>query len=141
MRSTRLVTAAYIVTFVAASDPKALTTETIAKAVQVHPSRVRSLIAALVRADILCAARGARGGVTLQRPADAINLLQVLDALGDETLLAMDIPDPFSRWADHCHVHPTLTSLFGRFEQQMRAELEQITVSMLHANSPILHGF
>lgn len=136
MRSTRLVTAAYIVTFVSARSPRAPTTDKIAEAVQAHPSRVRGLVAALVRAGILVAARGSRGGITLQRPAELITLRDVLQAVGDDALLSPDIPDPFSRWAGHCNVHPTLMALFGRFESQMRDELAMISVAMLHAPTP-----
>jgi Rrf2 family protein len=137
MRSTRLVTAAYIITYVAANDPEKLTTDKIADVVQVHPSRARTLIADLVKAGLLSASRGPQGGVTLARQPASITLRDVLDAVGDERLLAPEIPDPFSRWAGHCLVHPTLSRLYAKFETQMQDELRGITIADLYETSKV----
>ena len=59
-QSTRLITASYILSFVAANAPQKLRTETIAKWVKTHPTRVRSLVSLMVKANILKSWRGPR---------------------------------------------------------------------------------
>ncbi|WP_134062590.1 Rrf2 family transcriptional regulator, partial [Pseudomonas sp. JV241A] len=76
-QSTRLITASYILSFVAANAPQKLRTETIAKWVKTHPTRVRSLVSLMVKANILKSWRGAHGGLTLARPASEITLREV----------------------------------------------------------------
>lgn len=132
MRSNKLVTSAFIVTFIAAQRPRRLTTGKIAAAVQEHPSRVRRLVALLADAGILETTRGALGGVGLARPAREITLLDVFNAVGSEQLIAMEIPDPFARWGGYCLVHPVLSRLFLSIEGDIREQLNTITISELY---------
>lgn len=53
----------------------------IAEETGMSPTYLSKVTGHLVRADILRAHRGARGGVTLSRPAGKIRLLEVVEAL------------------------------------------------------------
>lgn len=132
MRSIRFVTACYIVSFVAYHDGEQLSTPTIARWVNTNPSRVRQIVARLVRAGLLRSRRGGKGGVELARPAGSISLLDVFDALGDEDMQPFAVEDPFSQWKDVCRVHDTLTGLRDDLEAQMRARLAATRVSALY---------
>jgi Rrf2 family protein len=132
-RSTRLITASYILSFVAANSPKRLRTETIAKWVQTHPTRIRHLVSQLVKADILISYRGKHGGLTLGRSPNQITLKDVYDAVQDSPLITERIDDPFSGWDEHCKVFSVFTALFENLESNIRTDLERITLDMLFA--------
>jgi Rrf2 family protein len=129
--SSKLATATYILSYVAVKAPTLVTTATIAKVVKEHPTRVRQLVAALARARLLRSVRGARGGVTLGRPAETISLRDIYEAVEDQSLLTLTLKDPFSAWADRCHVHPTLTKLYRDFEERMLVQLSDYRLSQM----------
>ena len=129
--STKLATATYILSYVAVKAPALVTTATIAKAVKEHPARIRQIVAALVRAKLLRSVRGARGGVTLGRPAETISLRDICEAVEDQGLLTLTLKDPFSAWADKCHVHPTLSKLYRDFEERMLVSLSDYRLSQM----------
>ncbi|OLS62666.1 RrF2 family transcriptional regulator [Pseudomonas putida] len=130
-QSTRLITASYILSFVAANAPHKLRTETIAKWVKVHPTRVRGLVSQMVKANILTSYRGAQGGVTLARAPQLITLREVYDAVQESSLIAEKIDNPFAGHEDHCKVYEVFTRLFAMLEQNMRLDLGTITADQL----------
>jgi Rrf2 family protein len=130
-QSTRLITACDILSFVAAYAPQKLRTETIAKWVKTHPTRVRNLVSQMVKADILKSYRGAKGGLTLARPANEITLREVYDAVQESSLIAEKIDNPFSGMEDHCKVFEVFTRLFAMLENNMRLDLGSITADQL----------
>jgi Rrf2 family protein len=130
-RSTRLITASYILSFVAANAPKRLCTDTIAKWVKTHPTRVRHLVSQLVKAGILKSYRGASGGLALARQPSEITLKHVYDAVQDSPLIAEGIDNPFSGWQDHCKVHGVFNELFADLEDKIRAELALVTLDQM----------
>lgn len=130
-KSTRLITASYILAFVAANAPKKLRTETLAKWVQIHPTRVRNLVSQLVKADILISYRGASGGLTLARSSEEISLRDVYDAVQDAPLITESLDNPFEGFEDHCKVHSVFTSLFNSLDANIREQLAQIPLSSM----------
>jgi Rrf2 family protein len=130
-RSTRLITASYILSFIAANAPAHLRTDTIAKWVKTHPTRVRNLASQLVKAGILKSCRGAAGGMTLARNPNEITLRDVYDAVQDSPLIAEGIDNPFSGWEDHCKVYEVFENLFSNLEKNIRTELDQITLEQM----------
>jgi Rrf2 family protein len=56
-------------------------TSTVAKEMQIPPSFLAKIISQLSIAGLLHTSRGARGGVTLARPAKDITLLEVIEAI------------------------------------------------------------
>ena len=130
-QSTRLITASYILSFVAANAPQRLRTETIAKWVKTHPTRVRSLVSLMVKANILKSWRGAHGGLTLARPASDITLREVYDAVQESSLIAEKIDNPFSGMEEHCKAFDVFTRLFAMLEANMRLDLGTTTADQL----------
>ncbi|ROL65589.1 Rrf2 family transcriptional regulator [Pseudomonas protegens] len=130
-QSTRLITASYILSFVAANAPQKLRSDTIAKWVKIHPTRVRNLVSLMVKADILTSWRGPRGGLTLARPAAQITLRDVYDAVQESSLIAEKIDNPFSGMEEHCKVFEVFTRLFSLLESNMRLDLASITADQL----------
>ncbi|PRH46286.1 RrF2 family transcriptional regulator [Burkholderia multivorans] len=129
MKSTKFVTACYIMSFVGAHQPQMLSTATVAKWVDTHAARARQIVSLLVKAGLLESARGGSGGILLKRSADQITLLDIYDAVGDTESLFFSVENPFSAWADHCSVHDVLSGLRAKLEEQARAALAKIKLS------------
>ncbi len=73
-------TALQALTLIAASDGAPLTPRHIAEQLGASPTYMAKITGALVKAGLLHGLRGTHGGVTLARPAEAITLLEVVEA-------------------------------------------------------------
>jgi Rrf2 family protein len=138
-KSTKLVTATYIMSYVAAASPEVVTTDRIAEKVDEHPARVRQLVAALARRGLLTATRGAAGGVTLARPAAEITLRDILEAMHDASLLAFHTREPNSEWAGKSKVHPLFENLRAELDAYIHKYLAQHTLDQTY--TPIIVPF
>ena len=123
-KSTKLVTATYILSYVAACGPEVVTTDRIADEINDHPTRVRQLVSALVKHGLLAAQRGGRGGVQLAKPAEKITLRDVQEAVQDQSLLSFYVPEPVSKWAGKCNVHTLFEDLHSELNAHIRRYLE-----------------
>lgn len=138
-KSTRLLTATYILSYVAANAPEVVTTERIAEQVDEHPTRVRQIVAALVKAGLLSASRGAAGGVSLRRAASEISLRDVQEAVQDGSLLAFHLYEPKSEWAGKSRVNLVFENLLAELESRIQAYLAEHTLDQTYA--PIIVPF
>ncbi len=138
-RSTKLVTATYIMSYVAAAAPETVTTDRIAEKVDEHPTRVRQIVAALVKQGLLVATRGAAGGVALARPAGEISLRDILEAVHDSSLLAFHVRDPRSEWAGKSMVHPLFETLRAELDSHIHGYLARHTLDQTY--TPIIVPF
>jgi tripartite-type tricarboxylate transporter receptor subunit TctC len=138
-KSTKLVTATYIMSYVAASSPDLVTTDRIARKVDEHPTRVRQIVAGLVKHGLLSATRGASGGVTLARPAAEITLRDITAAVHDASLLGFHVRDPHSEWAGKSKVHPLFENLRAELDGYINAYLARNTLDQTY--TPIIVPF
>ncbi len=138
-KSTRLLTATYILSFVAANAPEVVTTEHIAEQLDEHPTRVRQLVSALVKGGLLSASRGAAGGVSLRRPAAEITLADIQTAIGEGSLLALHLYEPSSEWAGKSRVHLVFENLRDELEARIRDYLAEHKLDQTYA--PIIVPF
>lgn len=138
-KSTRLLTATYILSYVAANAPEVVTTERIAEQVDEHPTRVRQIVADLVKAGLLAASRGAAGGVSLKKPATEITLQAIQEAVQDASLLALHLFEPKSEWAGKSRVHLVFENLRDELEKRIREYLDEHTLDQTYA--PIVVPF
>jgi tripartite-type tricarboxylate transporter receptor subunit TctC len=138
-KSTRLLTATYILSYVAANAPEVVTTERIAEQVDEHPTRVRQIVAAMVKAGLLSASRGAAGGVSLKRPAAEISLRDVQEVVQDSSLLAFHLFEPKSEWAGKSRVHLVFENLRAELESRIQAYLAEHMLDQTYA--PIIVPF
>lgn len=130
-RSRRLITASYILSFIAANAPCRMQTDRIAEKVQAHPTRVRHLVSQLVKARILTSHRGSAGGLSLDRSPAEITLKDVYEAVQGGPLIAEAIENPFAEWQEHCRVYPVFEMLFSTLEEQVRSKFAEITLDQL----------
>lgn len=131
-RSTKLVSAAYIMSYVAAKDPEQLTTDSIAEALKDHPARVRQIVAALVKAGLLKSLRGAGGGVVLGRPPDKVTLKDLYLAVDDQPLLALGLRTNFDGWDNICSVRPIISALYSEMEGGLIDKLAKVRLTSLY---------
>lgn len=133
MKSTKFVTACYILSFVAYHGPDLISTPTIARWVNTNASRVRQIVARLVRAGLLASARGGEGGVVIGRDPASISLLDIYDAVAEPELSLFSVDNPFSDWKDRCRVHSVLTMMHGELERDFRRKLADTHLDQLYA--------
>ena len=138
-KSTKLVTASYIMSYVAACDPQVVTTDRIAEKINDHPTRVRQLVSALVKRNLLVATRGGRGGVQLSRPATEITLRDIQEAVQDQSLLAFHVPEVTSEWADKCNVHTVFENLHAELDLHIQRYLADRTLDQTY--TPLIVPF
>ena len=81
-------------------------TSQIAKEKQIPPSFLAKIISQLSIAGIINTSRGARGGVTLARPADEITLLEVIEAIdGPIALNQCTLSKNGCPFMENCPIH------------------------------------
>jgi Rrf2 family protein len=131
-RSTKLASAAYIMSYVAALAPERLTTDAIAEAVKDHPARVRQLVAALVKAELLRSLRGAGGGIALARPPEDINLRDIYVAVDEQPLLSLGQREPFPGWDNICFVRPVLEQIYAATEADFLSRMAAVPLTALY---------
>jgi Rrf2 family protein len=131
VKSTKFVTACYIMSFVGAHNPRLLSTATIAKWVNTPSAPARQIVSQLVKARLLESSRGSGGGVRLAESPSAITLLDIYDAVKDLEMFQFSIENPFSQWGDHCGVHDVLTNMRGTIEKQACREFRKIKLSQV----------
>ena len=130
-RSTKLATAAYILTYVACKAPTQVTTDTIAEAVDDHPARVRQIVAALVKGGVLKSVRGANGGVVLTRPPEEINLRHVFEVVEDQPIISLALKDGYKGWGTKCRVRPVVEQLYKEIESDSRKRMAGLSIAAM----------
>lgn len=88
------------------ADDRAATSQ-IAEKQHIPPSFLAKIISQLSIAGLIHTSRGARGGVTLARPAAEISLLEVVEAI-DGPIMLNECTDGQSNcpFGDECPIHP-----------------------------------
>ncbi len=80
--------------YLASQDPhQKIATSQIAKDYHIPPSFLTKIVSQLSIAGLLHTARGARGGVSLARPADEISMLDVIEAIDGPVLMNECVAD------------------------------------------------
>lgn len=133
MKSTKFVTACYILSFVAYHASEKLSTPVIARWVSTNESRVRQIVSMLVQAGLLTSTLGGKGGINIGKDPAKITLLDVYDAVAEQEIELFSVENPFSDWKDRCRVHSVLTGMHSKLERDFRATLAATPVSSLYA--------
>jgi Rrf2 family protein len=79
-------------------------------------------LAALVRADVLVARAGPRGGYRLARPAREVSVYDIVSAIdGEGRLERCVLHDAVCSWEGACPFHAVLAAAQARFTDELRA--------------------
>lgn len=130
MKSRRLAAAAHILSLLDFEGGRPVCSDDIAGSVNTNPVVVRRLLAAMSRAGLIVSQPGAGGGSRLARPARAITLRDVYDAVEEgPTFTLHDAPNgrcPVGR-----HVHAALQTHLDDATTAVRTALQVVTIADL----------
>ncbi len=128
-RSSRFVIAVHILTLLAYGKGEAMTSDYIAGSVNTNPVVIRRLLALLARAGFVITQEGAKGGVRLARPAEAISLLEIYRAVESDGLFALhpQLPNPACPVGGS--IQKALVPTFDAAEAAMLEELKTTSVA------------
>jgi Rrf2 family protein len=132
VKSTRFVTACFIMSFIAYHRKDKLSTPTIARWVETNPSRVRQIVASLVRAGLVVSKVGNSGGVAIARNPKLISLKDIYEAVAEQEAVLFSVENPFSAWKDRCNVYEVLTKFRGELSLDFQKKLSKIMLSDLY---------
>jgi Rrf2 family protein len=114
--------------FVARHQPEHVTTESIAHVLKDHPTRVRQIVSALVKAGLMRSLRGAQGGIVLARPPSKIDFRQIYEAIGEKSPLTLAMRDDDPGRSYPCNVHPVVSRLYRDMESDALERLGSLTL-------------
>ncbi|MEP7028827.1 MAG: Rrf2 family transcriptional regulator [Candidatus Eisenbacteria bacterium] len=132
-----------------AHHPEALgTIHEIAKAEGLTPAYVAKLMGVLKRAGLVTASRGQKGGYALARAAEAIDLSEVIVALGGRLysnkfcgehagILAQAGASGRCAHDGNCSIRPVLVGL----DRLVHDALSRVSLKSLVRSEPAMHGF
>jgi DNA-binding IscR family transcriptional regulator len=133
-QDTQLTVAIHILCLLASStdaDPHhRLTSEVIAGSVNTNPVVIRRSLGKLRRAGMVTSQGGSKGGWELVRPASAINLRQVFEAVRTTPLLlALHRNSPNPKCEVGAGVTRALTDIYQQADIALVKNLERITIA------------
>ena len=105
------------------------TSDQISGSVRTNPVVIRRLLGTLRDAGIVVAHRGTPAGWALARPATAITLRDVRDALADGPLFGLHASPPSEGCPIGYSIRPSLQNVYRRAEQAADRELAAVTIA------------
>ena len=139
MKSRRLATAAHILCLIDYEGGRPVCSEYIAGSVNTNPVVVRRLLAAMGRAHLVLGQSGAGGGSQLSRPAKAITLRDVYDAVEDGPTFTLH-EGPNHSCPVGKHVHDALRGHLDDATEAVRSALQKVTIADLVASIAVHAG-
>ncbi len=131
MVDTRFAVSVHIMTALAHSKQKLLTSPTLAKSICTSPIVVRRLVAKLAEQGLVNAFRGKSGGLELAKSADEITLRDVYLASTERPLVAVSKKPAQKECAVSCAMSKILCDVVEGLEEASLAYLEKIKLSDL----------
>src|SRR5690625_3127082 len=116
-----------ILIHIAGAPDQVISASELVSALGLGPATVSKVLKSLGQHGLVTSTRGARGGYTLSRPAQQINIAQIIDALDDQPFGLTECtstPGVCSVEAD-CHIRTN----WERINAIVRRTLENVTVA------------
>lgn len=135
--NSKLAVATHILTILALTpetvDPKdrRVCSEVIAHSVNTNPVVVRRIVSELAKAGLVSTYLGKGGGLVLGRPPDTITLLDVHEAIGNDSLFAFKTHAPNPGCPTATRTVRALAPLFTSMEEGVRQQLATIHLDEL----------
>ncbi len=131
LRLSKLTDYGIVVMTQLAGDPERLHAATeVATATGIAAPTVSKLLKSLTRAGLVSSVRGARGGYRLARPAEAVSVAELVDALeGPVALTECSSGEGNCEQEPHCAVRVN----FQRINDAIRGALAQVTLAEMVA--------
>lgn len=126
--SSRFAVAVHVLTLLASSGGRPVTSERIASSVNTNPVVIRRLLCALSRAGLTHSRRGLGGGSYLARPASEIALLDVYRAIEPGALFAQHPERPNAACPIGRHIEAALEEATASARSALETALARQTV-------------
>jgi len=127
--SSRFIVGVHILTLLAQSQGKPVTSEWIAGSANTNPAVVRKLLVMLAKAGLTTSQLGAGGGALLARPAADITLLDVYRAVDGSELFALHHEQPNPACPVGRNIQSALLETLTRAERALESELASQTIA------------
>lgn len=127
--SSRFAVGVHILTLLAQSPGRPLTSEWIAGSASTNPAVVRKLLGLLAKAGLTTSQLGAGGGALLAREPASITLLDVYRAVDEGALFALHHEAPNPACPVGRHIQGALETTMTRAQAALEAELAGRTVA------------
>lgn len=113
------------------------TVQHLAEAGSVPYDFARQIANELVRGGLMVSQRGARGGVSLSRPADQITLMDIFQVMGERPSLSLCTFDPgICSRSEFCPVH---NSVWKQIDALLAEQLTSVTLAFcVERGTPVL---
>ena len=106
-----------------------LTSNQVADSVNTNPVIIRRCLGDLRQAGLVSVRHGAGAGWSLARAPAEITLLEVYDAVGQESPFGMHHTEPNLDCPVGKGIRPALGHVYGQIEQALRSELAVVSVA------------
>ncbi len=106
-----------------------LTSDQVAASVNTNPVIIRRSLGDLGRAGLVRVRHGAGAGWSLARAPEEITLLEVYDAVGQESPFGLHRTEPNLECPVGMGIRPALSQIYGGIEQAVRHELALVSVA------------
>jgi len=103
----------------------------LAESVGVHASRIRTIVAKLVKAGVLSAQEGRSGGVSLRRPAAKIDLEEVLRIVDPSPFIKIHETPKGSKCPVSCAMAKVMEAVESKVEESARKSLKSLRLNDL----------
>ena len=106
-----------------------LTSNRVADSVNTNPVIIRRSLGDLGRAGLVHVRHGAGAGWSLARPPEEITLLDVYDAVGQESPFGMHHTEPNLECPVGKGIRPALSRIYGDIDRAVRQQLALVSVA------------
>ncbi len=127
--SSRFIVSVHILTLLAQSGGKPVTSEWIAGSANTNPAVVRKLLGLLSKAGLTTSQLGVGGGALLARPAAEITLLDVYRAVDEGELFALHHEQPNPACPIGRNIQTALLGTLTRAQRALEKELAVQTIA------------
>ena len=127
-------TAIHIVTILAYRKGEWVNSAKMATSIQTNPGLVRRILSRLAEAGLVETRAGAHGGARLSKPARAVTLGDVCEAVVEEPVLKVSGRARFESCPVSRGLEGVLTGVFGEAEEAMKRELNKTTIEQIVQN-------
>ena len=127
--SSRFIVSVHILTLLAQSEGKPVTSEWLAGSAHTNPAVIRKLLVMLAKAGLTTSQLGVGGGALLARPASSITLLDVYRAVSEGELFALHNAPPSPACPVGRNIQTAMAGTMSRAQQALETELASQTIA------------
>jgi Rrf2 family protein len=131
--NSRFAVSVHILAYLAYRRGVAVPSAEIASSVDTNPVVIRRLLAALIKAKLVTAQKGAAGGFSLALAPEKISLCDIYNAVEPKSNRGMRSFAPNHKCPVGAKIESILATTFGKARAALESELGQTSIADLHS--------